>query len=328
MKPCIVPKGPWITSLNWGLHATVDGETRTPFHHHIQAGQEQTDDSSNGGFSRFPHLALELQQLILSFCDGATLWQLMRVSSTTRDECKKLFWSEPSTRYYVRGWWLLAGGYPGHTHDDLDALARMQYIEVDFDGVSSILGSGWEDGVLKFSSNSAEDLPRNHMEQQMARFWTTLRRRFPRVIDVVLSDTRYDDHGAPAPKELTQLAGGSPHGISTGVSCIQTDDKRRARPLSRHFWRQTRRDNNPSTWELVDPAWTPRSVLPPLSEHSGPLGEYWRLIYEEDDRYFYLHFARQLLAIQATEAYYLHTRQAPCVCPFPECGLQFELPGQ
>lgn len=52
------------------------------------------------------------------------------------------------------------------------------------------------------------------------------------------------------------------------------------------------------------------------------------ILYEENDHYVYLINARQLLPLQATEAYYLHTRQTPCVCPFPECGLQFELPGQ
>jgi len=164
MIPCSDPKGPWATLLDWDLHATDDGETHTPFRHHVRPGRKKRH-TSKGGFPQFLHLALELQQHIISFCDGATLWQLMCVSST-RDEAKKLFWSDSTARYHIWGWWLLAGGFPGHTYDDLEALGRMQYIEVDFDIVRSILNSGWEDG----SNYGIEDPPEGYAEQQIARF--------------------------------------------------------------------------------------------------------------------------------------------------------------
>lgn len=55
----------------------------------------------------------------------------MHVSSTVRDEAKKLFWSESTTRYHIYGYWLFSGGYPAHACHDSESLAYMQYIEVD-----------------------------------------------------------------------------------------------------------------------------------------------------------------------------------------------------
>jgi hypothetical protein len=270
-----------------------------------------------GSFTQFLQLFLELQQHILSFCESATLFQLMRVSSTTREEAKKLFWSEPTTRYYIHGFWLLTGGYTGHTTDDVEALALMQRIEIDFECLPSILFTAWEDGDLQWLDKDREGLPSDYSEQQVAKFWATLRRRFPAVTHVILSDQRLRDPGAPPPDELTQLAQGAPDTISTAVSSLQRED--RHPQLSRRLWQQIYGEGSSSTSKLVDLSWTPRRVLPPLKELAGPVGTH-RLQLHHQGKYIYKDSARRILLIQATEAYYLHTHVVHASAPFRDAG--------
>ena len=125
----IVPKGPWTTSLNWNTLATPDREIRSTFHHHVQLGESCQQGSS---FPQFMRLPVELQHHILGFCDDATLFALMHASSNTRDVARKLFWSAPDTRYLIEGEWLLEGGFIGFTLRNVEALACMTHIEVDF----------------------------------------------------------------------------------------------------------------------------------------------------------------------------------------------------
>jgi hypothetical protein len=315
--------GPWTLPLDRDILATHYGEVRRTFRHHVRPTRRQIHPLL-GSFTQFLQLPLELQQHILSFCDSATLFQLMHVSSTTRDEAKKLFWSEPTTRYYIRGFWPLAGGYIGHTSDDVEALALMQHIEIDFRGMPSILFAGWDDGELEWVDPDRKDIPNDSVDQVIAMFWETLRLRFPRVTHVVLSDTALDDPGAPPPNELVQLAHGSPASIAVAISSLNRES--RHPQVSRYLWQQVRCDGSPTTWELVDSAWTPRRVFPPLNVFSGPVGLYRRL-HKLEEIYIGMLGARPLLSYQATEAYYLHIRRGPCVCPFPKCGRQFELPG-
>lgn len=308
----------WSISLNWDLRATRSSETRLPFRHHIRSGQNETrppDDEFHG----FLQLPTELQQYILSFCDPATLFQLMHVSLTTRQEAKKLFWSDPTTRYIIDGQWLLAGGHPRHTNDDLEAMTHMQYIEVGFSSYGSVFVTEWEEGGYFANIREGED--------QRAVFWMALRRRFPCVTDVVLTAVNPKRLGTPAPKKATQLATGSPDGISISVSQLRWYNDTCVWPLSRYLWRRNCSNHKSSTWELTETSWNPRRITPPNRKYSGLVGAYQRHDHNKLDL-AKLGNARQIHAIQATEAYYLHIQQAPCVCPFPLCGMQFKQPDE
>ncbi|KAJ4362588.1 hypothetical protein N0V83_010682 [Neocucurbitaria cava] len=254
-------------------------------------------------------------QYILSFCDPSTLFQLMHVSFTTRQEAKKLFWSDPTTRYIVDGQWLLAGGHPRHTNHDLEALTHMQYIEVDFTFGASVFVTEWEDGRYYTEIREGED--------QRAAFWMALRRRFPRVTDVVLTEGTSKRLGTP-PDKGTRLATGSFDGISLSVSQLQWYNNTSVCPASRYLWRWNR---SSSTWELTDTSWNPHRITPPVRKYFGPVGAYQRYDHIDMDL-AELEYARENHTIQATEAYYVHIRQPPCVCPFPQCGMQFEQPGE
>lgn len=318
MAPSIVPQGPWTTNLNWALHATRNHEIRIPFHHHIHPEPIQPP-IQNTEFTPFLRLPLELQHHILSFSSSSTLFQLIHASPHTRTQALKLFWSDATVKYYIKASWILSGGYPAHTHTDLEALKYMQHIHVEADYIPSLLFTGWEDGQLVFGYADGTKLPSYYAEQQIEKFWATLVRRFPRVVSVVLGDTDYDDAGAAPPEHLVRMARGCPASIEVFVSSFQTHTRD---CVTRCLWRPSK-----DTSILVDAAYTPRVVFPPVKKHRGPVGAFQSLEYGWIDHWAYLFHAREVLAIQAVEAYYLK-RQEPCICPFAACGKAFEEPGK
>ncbi|KAH7092216.1 hypothetical protein FB567DRAFT_463231 [Paraphoma chrysanthemicola] len=309
---------PWSTSFDWNLRATQLGETRLPFRYHIHNRQKETQISDDE-FHRFLQLPIEIQQYILTFCNAATLFQLMHVSFTMRQEAKKLFWSDPTSRYVVDGQWLLAGGHPRLTNDDLEALTHIQYVEVDFFIYRSSFVEEWTEGGYHCDIHEGE--------KERAVFWKALRRRFPCVTDVVLTVPNSKRLGAPAPENATRLATGSPDDISISVSQPIRCGDHWASPLSRHLWRRNHSNRDPSTWELIETSWSPRRITPPSKNYSGPVGAYQLYDYHDLDLRE-LEVARQIHTIQAIEAYHVHILRAPCVCPFPKCGMQFEQPGE
>ena len=326
--PLITPNGPWLTSLNWDLCATASGEICTPFQHYVRQGQERAKPSLHS-FTIFLRLPIELQNYILSFCDRKALWQVMRSSPSTRKEAAKLFWSNPAVRFVIDGPWLLSGGYPGITYSDLEACKCMRYLYVEFSHTSSNLGSEWLDGEQQHINfrDDVEGLASSYEEHQITEFWKTLRRRFPCAKDVVLGAEGIDESDAIVFEELIQMVGRCPDGISARLSRFCPDTPLTFRPVSRQLFQQTHADSSRFSLELTKASWSPQLVLPPIQKRSGPVGAYERWLHD-GDLYNYIQNARKLLLIQAIEAYYLHTLQAACICPFPNCGRKFEEPGQ
>jgi hypothetical protein len=318
--PRVVPQGPWTTELNWNLHATHDGETCVPFRLHLQ---QRGVHPPAGKFPQFLQLPAELQIAVFRCCDSAVLFQLMRVSSKTRREAEKLFWSYPDSWFQIDGTWLLAGGFSGHTYNAIDFLARIEQIEVQFGGLGPLSHNAWEDGVRQYAKR-----PPDHIrDQQINKFWQTLQWRFPKATNVVLSGLSGDDAGVSPPAAYTITAEKCPSRIRTSVSCLQPVAGYPAR-ATRTLWHQTLPDcSQPAIWSAASLNWTRQTVLPPPRTFSGPVGAFCRIEYY-NSLFFYRHFAKRLLLIQATEAYHLHPTQRPCICPVAGCSLQFELPGQ
>ncbi|KAH6875637.1 hypothetical protein BKA58DRAFT_380191 [Alternaria rosae] len=316
----VVPQGPWITKLDWDLYATHDGEIHVPFRHHVQP-RDMHQPTKN--FRRFLQLPTELQIAIFSHCDSAVLFQLMHVSSRTRKEAKKLFWSCPDAWFQIDGRWLLAGGFSGHTYNDLDFLACARQIEVDFNGCGPLTHNAWEDGIQQYAKR-----PPDHIrDQQIYRFWQTLQWRFPCATDVVLSGLSGEDAGVAPPADYMTVAEKCPSRIRASVSCRQRVAGHPSR-ATRTLWRLSYPSYGQSqAWEVATLYWTRQCVLPPPKTFRGPVGAFCRIQYHSS-HYFYRHFAIRALSIQAIKAYYLQDSQKPCVCPISGCGLQFELPGQ
>jgi hypothetical protein len=320
IMPRIVPRGPWTTELDWNLHATYNGETYVPFHFYVRPrdGHQRAKN-----FPHFLRLPAELQVAIFRHCDSAVLFQLMRVSSTTRREAEKLFWSCPDSWVQIDGTWLLAGGFSGHTHNAIDFLARAKQLEVNFSGSGPLSHNAWVDGVQQYAKQ-----PPNHIrDRQIQYFWQILQWRFPCATNVILSGDSGEDAGVPPPAAFMTMVEQCPTQLCASVSCLQQIPGYPAR-ATRTLWRQTRPDGNQSAaWELVTLDWRRQTVLPPPRTFSGPVGAFCRIEYY-NSLFFYRRFASWLLLVQATEAYHLRPTQKPCICPSSGCGLQFELPGQ
>ncbi|KAH7396094.1 hypothetical protein BKA66DRAFT_566603 [Pyrenochaeta sp. MPI-SDFR-AT-0127] len=310
---------PCTDPLNWNLYASFPGETYVPFQEHVQP--EQTCQLE-AFFPQFLQLPTELQLRILGFCNSATLFQLMHVSSAVRDEARKLFWSDPGSRYVVHGAWLQAGGFSGHTLYAIDALAQMKHIEVNFGSGGPFKHNSWGDGKLKWTRVPTTEVA----ERQADAFWQTFQRCLPCATDVVLKNFGNIDAGEAAPAGLTMLAERCPARILASTSCLQKEAGCR-HLLRKSLWHQVWPDHNqPATWELVDSFGdTTQSVLPPARTFYGPVGAFIRLDYNWQCL-CYLYSARSLLLIQAIEAYYTKNPQAPFVCPVSECDFRFETP--
>jgi hypothetical protein len=338
MQSLSININPWITALGWNLRATDRGDTHLPFCHHVCKGQIEARPDTK--FLSFPLLPTELQLHIISLCEAPTLFQLMSVSRTTR-EAKKLFWSDPATRYMIDGHWLLAGGHPRYTDGDLEALKCMQHIEVTFDhSLGSIFILEWERGDFR------ECIPASNTKRII--FWEALRRRFPRVTDVVLVEVGVRNAEQPVPTAavmfdyhfgsgefsarcaaheliMTQLAAMSPDGISVKVS---QDRWRRGNcsdcngGKTRYLWQLEYGNDNSLAWKLITTSWSPRRVMPPPKRFFGTVGAYQRYERNRSDL-MALETARQRLAMQATATYY-DLQRMPRTCPWKRCDEQIE----
>ncbi|KAF1957397.1 hypothetical protein CC80DRAFT_491515 [Byssothecium circinans] len=308
-RPCTNP-------LDWNLHANNEGETYIPFQDYVRPEQTNQLDVS---FPQFLQLPTELQLRIIRFCNSATLFQLMHVSSATRDEARKLFWSDPGSRYFVHGGWLQAGGSSGHTLHAVEALACMKHVEVEFYCEGPFAHDKWDYDEGRWAT---ADVP----ERQADAFWQIFQRCLPSATNVVLKVRAPMDAGEAAPADLTMLAERCPAGIRVSTSRLQKEAGCRFL-LRKSLWQQVWHDcSQPATWEVVDiSADTTQSVLPPAKTFRGPVGAFYRHDYNVE-RLFYLYNAQSLLLIQAIEVYYTQNPQAPIVCPVSKCGSRFETP--
>lgn len=162
------------------------------------------------------------------------------------------------------------------------------------------------------------------MQVRLDDFWTTLLRRFPSLVSVVFSDKMLQYHETPLPHELVRIAEACPEGILVSVSSLHRYNRVQPQPMTRCLWQK---EHN-RAWVLVDTTWIPRSILAPNKNYRGPVGGFLRLENERINHLNYLQNALETLAVQATEAYYLHTLQKPCICPSARCEQSFEKPGE
>lgn len=307
--------GPWSTTRDWNLRATQAGELRLPFRFHVRQGQDN-DSLTQGELKKFSLLPAELRIHIVSYCDTATLFQLMHTSHSTRQIAQKMFWSDPTTRYIINGEWLLAGGHVRHTNYDLEALAHLQYIEVSFNEFMTNYMAEWKE--KDYGSETPEG------EEQRAVFWAALRRLFPRVKDIVINEYDSTSVENDMPNKPVQLANASPIDAVISISQLRYDGAWWL-PETRHLWQRDDDNSTTPTWDLVESAWRPRRITPPTRQYSGPVGKYQK--YELDDLSLVsLGYARDLHAMHTTAAYYTQIARSPCVCLWPHCGQLFERP--
>ncbi|KAH7111812.1 hypothetical protein B0J11DRAFT_598455 [Dendryphion nanum] len=325
-----LPQPPWKKPLNWSLHVTIDGEERIPFHLYVRPSAAQTALSLP-----FSNLPVELQLHILSFCSAPTLFQIMRVSSRLRIEASKLFWADPNTFYLIELCWLLEGGYPGSTCYDMPFLSEVQNIKVEHQrGEDDKIGPLLDDGTRKIR----HDLVR--------RFWDTVKKRFPRVRRMVISQNwesiSYDKSGFPCVKILVESC---PLQIDISAIILEQTDPRKDNS-NNNSNNNSDSDNNmvpPPTnerqqslyqytphdgWRRLLPCPRFKTILMPMKRFHGPVGEFEGLRYISN-RLTLRHFALGPLIIEAVDRHYFgEGRQVPFSCPVLGCDGFFNNAGQ
>ncbi|KAF2134170.1 hypothetical protein P153DRAFT_363154 [Dothidotthia symphoricarpi CBS 119687] len=308
--------GPWNKPLDWSLNVTQDGEPRVLFSRSVQSGLASFPHAI---FSLFGKLPTELQLDVLRFCDRPTLFQLMHVSSTMRIEARKLFWSDPDVWYHVDAPWLLAGGFPGPAYHAMNILPYVEQIEVEFDHMTSVLHDS-EPSIGEAQSASSWVI-----EKRICDLWRTLRRRFPRVTHVVVSESHPRGAEHTPPCELKMVVQMCPLGVTVSASILQRDDV--SCLLERNLWRLAGDASVAGEWEMVYPDWRRQSIILPPKEFRGLVGAYQHIDYQFQ-RFCSRKWAIPLLLIEARERHHFDERCEPFRCFEPTCVIGFERAGK
>jgi hypothetical protein len=336
----------WDLPLDLNVYADTDiSELRVPFGHHVQVSppHHSVATSAASAFPQFASLPIELQHHVLSFCDSATLFQLMRVGST-RSEAEKRFWADPTAFYCVDGSWVLQGGYTGETFYDLDPLARVERVNVWFDDdrmVEWFYGQKFsefkrfyeQDADRYYLRGASGDLIQD-LDEKARCFWEKLQHLCPRLTHILVTADRYKWFLDSTPDTLLErIMRSCPDGIKASVS-------------ARHWYLPSAPEVEPqwipSVWRLIGNTekriessdiwvpdnvdWTPRFILLPPKIFRGPVGSFQRSLFKHH-RYLMWKEATEALSIDAIERHHFHNRRKPFSCPLPNCDEDFHARG-
>jgi hypothetical protein len=307
-----IQQAPWTKPLDWNLRVNLTGEPQISFARSVQLDMQLSVDVS---FSLFAELPIELQLLIISFCDRPTLYALMQVSSTLRSEAKKLFWSYPDAWYLVEGRWLLAGGYQGETHHALDFMTRVTHVEIHFAYVNGLSVS--HNGVYR---NATVDGVSWALEDRVQVLWQSLIARFPKVTHVIVSESKQREIGELLPQEMVAMLRVPPAGVKVFASTLRKNGI--AGQVENSFWEQS--GANPS---LVEENHMHTRIIPPAKIFRGPVGDFQH-VYHQSGRLHDQRRATRYILIEARERQHFDGRCEPFGCIDPSCNARFEQPGQ
>jgi hypothetical protein len=321
-----IAEGNWKRPLDFSLHGDFYGELFSPFSSYVrQTGWTKSNES----IGQYANLPTELQLKILQFCDAATLFRLMHTSRNMRVEARKLFFSNPGVWYLVHAKWLLTGGYPAYTKLDLDMLACVEQLNVDFSWMHERLwmtpeGSGRWAGTEEDAAATAY----GGMDEQIRVFWETVQRRLPQLKHVILSDqcTRSERRPPALWKKVGRMC---PASIDVSFYHLNADDPYNGRS-KRTWWRRvinqtTTHDANVRyDWESCSEL-PELIVIPPNHEFRGPVGRY-----EHFNAKYADHNARRratrMQRIAAMERLHFHQTHKPFGCSAPDCTAWFAQP--
>ncbi|KAF2125288.1 hypothetical protein P153DRAFT_434383 [Dothidotthia symphoricarpi CBS 119687] len=309
---------PWKKPLDWSLNTTNRGEPSVLFSRSVQAESTSTSVSCNP-IPFFISLPVELQLRIIHFCDRATLFQLMHVSSGIRAEAAKLFWSQPDAWYRFEASWLLLGGFPGTNHYNFNFLPYVQRVEVVFEDVAN-LSCSW---IPRLFGEPA--VPPLSTEESILDFWQTLQYRLPAATHVVVNDVAVYREQQPLSRELELMLQMCPATLDVSASILRWLEAHDM--VERHMHRLQGEVTSVTWWEEVCLAQTHQSILIPPKEFRGPVGAYQRALYTTC-LHDYRFYATRFLLIEAHERHHFHQRCEPFNCDALDCNAQFRQPGE
>jgi hypothetical protein len=336
----------WDLPLDLNVYVDTEiSELRVPFGHHVQASppHHPVATSATSTFPQFALLPVELQHRVLSFCDSATLFQLMRVGFT-RTEAEKRFWADPTAFYCLNGFWVCQGGYASEAFHDLDFLARVQRVNVWFDDDRM---TEWIDGqeYSEYLRLSVIDTDRYHLknapeeliqdvDEKARRFWGKLQHLCPRLTQILVTAGRYRWFPDSTPniileRILRSCPGGIKASVSTRYGYVPSAPEVEPQWIP-CVWRLIGNTKNnvesSDTWAPENVDWTPRFILLPPKKFHGPVGSFQRSMFKYH-RYLMWKKATEPLCIDAIERHHFHNRHKPFSCPLPNCEDDFHARG-
>lgn len=320
-------------SLNWNLHTLPCSDYGDPFVPFEISVQPDPVCPTSAEFPYFNTLPIELQLRVFQLCTRATLFQLMRVSSYTRREAFKLFWSYPDAWYCIDGQWLMAGGVTCQASHDPDIQAYIEQVEVGF-GVAEYItedahGRWYEHGS---TSRIRDSLTRSEIEDQIDDFWRNMKRLLPRVVRAVVSERWCFSRNLAKrpPDELKMMLQRCPVGIAAAVSPASFCSKK---VPGRALWEWSNlSDGGRNEWRKLASPWTRQSILLPPKDFRGPMGAF-ELARFKGHRSSGRFFALRFLLLEAREIQRFDRDRGPLYCgPFScfnaECNAYFAKRGQ
>lgn len=324
-----IAEGNWKRPLDLSLPSTHQGELYIPFSRHIHRLNSTT--SEDASFLQYSKLPTELQLQVLHWCDEPALFQLMHTSRWMRTEAKKLFFSHPETWYCLDAAWLLEGGHPGHTNYDMDFLACIERINLDFGWMNEktwMNEKGWGDWMGTEEEAVAQEF--GGMNERMQDFWRTVQHRLPSVKHIILGDDhdRWEGQNDQLPNIYKKVGEMCPPSIKVSVYLVEGDGSINHR-MKRNLWRLATIKGDTYTnatqeWEMCSNHHR-LDTVPPYKDLRGPVGthQYYRIRIHgvmSQQRAIRVH------RIAAMEKYHFYGRHEPFSCSVPDCDAWFEQP--
>jgi hypothetical protein len=322
MRPgVVIEEGYWREPLDLTVALTQQGRFYKHFHQLVRPAPDSTTPEVS--FHQYIELPAELQLRVLQLCDAPTLFHLMHTSRHLRAEAKKLFFSDQKTWYYLSASDLL-DGCPAESIYDIEFLARVEQLDLECSGNTE----EWLTGSMLNMTHWAE-VQREFDEKD---FWQIVRRLFPRIKRVMLSqESRSPLDKGPVARCYRELAQACPQDIDVSIFAAETEEDAVGRRRKRVCWRlragqeDVDADTKLEQDELLKSPLMP--VVPPRKACRGRVGMFLKseAIW---NKYNDQRFAVQMHRAAAVEKHCFEKRHEPFGCSLASCDAWFEQPDQ
>jgi hypothetical protein len=306
---------PWTKELRWGLHLTVAGEERVPFHSYVRHRSTITGTPLYvTTFPQFSTLPTELRNHILSFCSARTLFQLMQVSSALRAEDSKLFWANPNAYFLVSADWLVDGAYSAYTSCDLPFLPHVQNLVVNYPETTYWKHCANNDGTVLVR------------QEQIAAFWDSITKRCRSVKHIVVDKNwlspSWMNESQPVSEAVRNLLQSAPSSIHTSAFIVE---RTTGIPT---FQRSLYRPSAGGTWTPVKSTQPWKTIVPPTKHFNGPVGRFRQLHYNTALAKLLVD-GLWLLMVEALDRHHFDMgNHEPFRCPALACDAYFQKAGE
>lgn len=261
------------------------GKPIIPFKYFVSTSTSAPPTNVLTSFIGFAQLPTEIQFRVIKFCDAPTLFHLMRTTSALRSEAKKYFWSQPDIWYRCDSFVLT--NMLGSLGPDLYCphfAENVQQLDVLFTNLKAHFEEPGGNVQLP-SAAVPSNTPPNRVEwrcltrsDKIASFWSTIKKRFPSIKKIVLSDhypveTYPDNHlGSPCEPLFAAVVRACPPSLNLDVYvCLTNWVRYLYDEIDRLYKLQ---DSEEIAWELVDDDFRRKMVDRGPKRFEGVVGQY------------------------------------------------------